>query len=47
MEPVSWLVRKADFDFVMSPEARAVIESEGIVLLNYRELRAVWARWNS
>jgi predicted glycoside hydrolase/deacetylase ChbG (UPF0249 family) len=44
MEPESWQVRKTDFDFVVSQEAREIIESEGIVLLDYRPLQDVWKR---
>jgi chitin disaccharide deacetylase len=42
MEPESWQVRKTDFDFVTSPEARQIIEEEGIVLLDYRPLQQIW-----
>lgn len=44
MEPGGWQVRKSDFDFFTSPEARALVESEGIVLIDYREIRRLWAR---
>jgi predicted glycoside hydrolase/deacetylase ChbG (UPF0249 family) len=33
IEPESWQVRQSDFDFLISPEARSIIEQEGIVLL--------------
>lgn len=42
MEPGSWQVRKADFDFALSPVARTVLDEEGIILLSYRELQRVW-----
>lgn len=42
MEPDSWGVRKADFDFAISPEARDLVDAEGIILLNYRALQDVW-----
>ena len=35
-------VRQTDFEFVMSSEARAIIEQEGIVLLGYAPLQAAW-----
>ena len=35
-------VRQTDFEFVMSSEARAIIEQEGIVLLGYAPIQAVW-----
>jgi chitin disaccharide deacetylase len=43
LEPGSWRVRKADLDFVTSPDARRVIDEEGITLLDYGVLQAVWA----
>ncbi len=46
MEPVGWDVRKADYDFAMSPEARAAVEEEGITLLDYRSLQKVWTETN-
>ncbi len=44
MEPVGWEVRKADFDFALSQEARDTIEAEGIVLLDFRALQPAWSR---
>lgn len=44
MEPETWQIRRADYDFVMSSEARELIEEEGIVLLDYRVLQEVWTR---
>jgi chitin disaccharide deacetylase len=34
--------RQLDYDFLMSAEAREVIQQEGIVLLSYQPLQAVW-----
>jgi predicted glycoside hydrolase/deacetylase ChbG (UPF0249 family) len=42
VEPSSWQVRQSDFDFVISQEARAILEEEGITLLDYGALRALW-----
>lgn len=42
LEPEGWPIRRADFDFLLSPKARDMLKAEGIVLLNYRELQAVW-----
>jgi len=39
MEPDSWRVRKADFDFLISPEARELLTEEGIILVGYRALQ--------
>lgn len=44
MEPDSWQVRKTDFDFFISQEARDILEEEGIVLLDYRALQELWSR---
>lgn len=40
--PGGWRVRQADFDFLISPEARELIEREGIIVLDYRPLQAMW-----
>ncbi len=39
MEPDSWEVRKSDFDFLVSREAREVVQREGIILTDYRALQ--------
>jgi len=41
VEP-SWRVRQTDFDFVVSQEAGAILEEEGIILVDYGALRALW-----
>jgi predicted glycoside hydrolase/deacetylase ChbG (UPF0249 family) len=41
VEP-SWQVRQTDFDFVVSQEARTILQEEGIILVDYRALRALW-----
>jgi predicted glycoside hydrolase/deacetylase ChbG (UPF0249 family) len=43
IEPASWQVRKTDFDFLIAPEARDILDAEGIVLMDYRALQQVWA----
>jgi len=41
-------VRQADFDFLISRQARSIIAQEGIVLLSYKPLQQVWQeRWSS
>jgi predicted glycoside hydrolase/deacetylase ChbG (UPF0249 family) len=42
VEPSSWQVRQSDFDFVISQEARSILEEEGITLVDYGALRALW-----
>jgi chitin disaccharide deacetylase len=42
MDPAGWQVRFADYEFLISQQAKDTIESEGIILLSYRELQEVW-----
>lgn len=35
-------VRQRDFDFLVSPEAQAIIKEERIILLDYRALQELW-----
>ncbi|MCB8981487.1 MAG: polysaccharide deacetylase family protein [Ardenticatenaceae bacterium] len=42
IDPDGHSYRQADFDFFTSPQAKAVIEEEGIILINYRALQKVW-----
>ena len=42
IDPDSFHIRQTDFDFLTSPQAKAVIAEEGIILLDYRALQAVW-----
>jgi hypothetical protein len=42
----SWHVRRADFEFLTSPQTRQILEQEGIILLSYQPLQAVWPRRN-
>ncbi len=39
LEPEGWRVRRADYDFLISREARAILAEEGIVLVDYRALQ--------
>lgn len=38
----SWQVRQTDFDFVVSQEARAILQVEGIILVDYGAVQAQW-----
>ena len=38
----SWRVRQTDLDFVVSQEARDILQEEGIILVDYRALKALW-----
>ncbi len=42
IQPGSIQVRQTDFDFLMSPAAQDLVQAEGIILLDYRPLQAVW-----
>ncbi len=42
IEPGGNHIRQTDFDFWTSPQAKAIIEEEGIILLDYRALQDVW-----
>lgn len=42
MEPTGAHFRQADFDFWTSPQAKEIIDQEGIILLDYRPLQIVW-----
>jgi chitin disaccharide deacetylase len=35
-------IRQTDFDFLISQEAKEIVKEEGIILLDYRALQAVW-----
>jgi predicted glycoside hydrolase/deacetylase ChbG (UPF0249 family) len=45
VEPGGKHERQADFDFWTSQEAKDLVEKEGIILLDYRALQAVWGDW--
>ncbi len=42
IQPAGWQVRQTDFDFLTSQAARKAVEAEGIILLDYRALQAMW-----
>ena len=42
IDPEGWRVRRTDFDFLVSPQAREIIHEEGITLLGYEPLQKVW-----
>jgi predicted glycoside hydrolase/deacetylase ChbG (UPF0249 family) len=35
-------IRQADYDFLMSQEAKEIVKEEGIILLDYRAVQEVW-----
>lgn len=42
VDPEGWQVRQADFRFLVSPQARTIVQEEGIILIGYEPLQAVW-----
>ncbi len=42
IEPEGNHSRQLDYDFLMSPEAPEIIREEGIILLSYEPLQALW-----
>jgi len=42
IDPGGWQVRRTDFDFLISAEAREIIAQEGITLISYEPLQAAW-----
>ena len=42
IEPGGNHIRQADYDFLTSQQAKDIIREEGIILLDYRALQAVW-----
>ncbi len=42
IEPDGALIRQADLDFLVSAQAREVIEQEGIILLSYKLIQEIW-----
>ena len=42
IDPDGWRVRRTDFDFLVSPQAREIVQQEGIALISYEPLQAVW-----
>ena len=38
----TWRVRQSDLDYIVSQEARAIVQEEGIFLVDYRALRTLW-----
>ena len=42
IDPDGWRVRQTDLEFLTSPWAREIVQEEGIVLISYEPLQAVW-----
>ncbi len=42
IEPGGIRIRQADYDFLTSQQTKDIVRAEGIILLDYRALQAVW-----
>jgi chitin disaccharide deacetylase len=42
IEPTGWQVRQGDHAFLTSPEAHAILDREGITVIDYRPLQQAW-----
>jgi predicted glycoside hydrolase/deacetylase ChbG (UPF0249 family) len=38
-----WRVRQTDYEFLTSPQARELLQQEGIVVIDYRTIQQVWS----
>lgn len=43
LEPDNWRIRRADFDFLLSSEARDLLVAEQIVVIDFRALQQLWS----
>ena len=44
LEPGGWHIRQTDFEFWTSPQAQEIIKEQGIILIDYQALQAVWRK---
>jgi len=42
IEPTGWQIRQSDHAFLASPQAREIIDREGITVIDYRPLQQAW-----
>ncbi|MFC4044550.1 polysaccharide deacetylase family protein [Dactylosporangium siamense] len=42
VDPDGWRVRQTDHEFLTSPEAREILQEEGIVVTDYRAIQQLW-----
>ena len=43
-DPEGWRVRRSDYEFLVSAEARELIEEEGVFVIDYQGVRERWRR---
>jgi chitin disaccharide deacetylase len=46
IDPGGWQVRRTDYEFLTSPEARELLRQEGIIVIDYRTIRQAWSQIN-
>jgi chitin disaccharide deacetylase len=39
-----WRVRRTDYEFLTSPEARQLLKQQGVVVIDYRTIQRAWSR---
>lgn len=42
VDPHGWRVRRSDYEFLISPQAREVLRREGITVIGYGVVRRAW-----
>jgi hypothetical protein len=47
IDPDGWRVRRTDYEFLTSPEARELMRQEGIIVTDYRPLQQAWSQTNT
>jgi predicted glycoside hydrolase/deacetylase ChbG (UPF0249 family) len=43
IEPTGWRIRQSDHAFLTSPQAREILDHEGITVIDYRPLQKAWS----
>jgi predicted glycoside hydrolase/deacetylase ChbG (UPF0249 family) len=44
IDPGGWRVRRTDYEFLTSPQARELLQHEGIVVTDYRTVQQAWSQ---
>lgn len=44
IDPDGWHVRRADYEFLTSPQSRDLLQDEGIVVIDYKTIQRAWSR---
>jgi predicted glycoside hydrolase/deacetylase ChbG (UPF0249 family) len=44
IDPDGWRVRWTDYQFLTSPQARELLQQEGIVVTDYRAIQLAWSQ---